>query len=104
VGKYQTVCKTVDIPEGSGRTFSVGDAVIGVFHVGRHFYALDDRCPHAGASLAQGMIEHEGVVRCRIHHWGFCLRSGKYVDQHKPNYNARTFHVRVVGEEVQVRI
>jgi nitrite reductase (NADH) small subunit/3-phenylpropionate/trans-cinnamate dioxygenase ferredoxin subunit len=102
MGDYQTICRTGDIPEGSGRTFSVGSAMIGVFHVGGHFYALDDRCPHAGASLARGTIADERVVRCRIHHWGFCLGSGEYVDEEKPNCNARTLPVRVVGEDVQV--
>ena len=101
MGQYQTICKTSEIAEGQARVFPLGDVMIGVFHVGDQFYAIDNHCPHAGASLAHGRVEGD-VVRCRIHHWGFCLRDGAYVDEDKAAYNVRTFRVRVVDDEVQV--
>ena len=104
MSEYQRICSISDVPEGSARAFSIGNLVVGIFHVGGQFYALEDRCPHAGASLARGTIEHDTtIVRCRIHHWGFCLQSGRYVDEDKPKYQARTLAVRVVDDEVQVR-
>lgn len=81
----------------------VGDRPIAVFHVGGEFYALDDRCPHAGASLARGYLEGD-VVSCRIHHWRFCIRDGKYVDQELPNYDARSYPVRVLDGMIQVDV
>ncbi len=81
--------------------FLVNEIAVGVFHVDGVYYALGNVCPHAGASLAHGSIEGD-VVRCRIHHWGFCLRSGRYIDEHKPSYNARSYRVRIVSDEVQV--
>ena len=103
MSKYQTVCRVGEIPEGESRVFTVGETRVGVFHIGGQYYALDNRCPHAGASLADGSIEAD-VVRCRIHHWGFCIRDGVYVDEEKPSYNARTFPVRIVDQQVQVSI
>ena len=39
-----------------------------------------------------------------VHHWRFCIRDGPYLDEDKPECNARLFSVRVIGEEVQVEI
>lgn len=81
--------------------FHVDQTAVGVFHVGGEYYALGNSCPHAGASLAHGSIEGE-LVRCRIHHWGFCLRSGTYVDEDKPRYNAHSYPIRIVDDQIQV--
>ena len=76
---------------------------IGIFCMAGEFFALDDRCPHAGASLARGILDGD-TVACRIHHWRFCLRDGTYLDESRPEFNARCFPVRVVGREVQIKI
>jgi len=53
---FVTIAKVGEIPEGKGRRFTVGERQIAVFHVGGRYYALDDRCPHMGASLAVGIF------------------------------------------------
>ena len=83
--------------------FVVDDAVIGLFCIDGEFFALDNLCPHAGASLALGTIDGT-TVTCRIHHWRFSVRDGTYLDEDKPQCNARTYRVRVVGEEVQIEV
>jgi nitrite reductase (NADH) small subunit/3-phenylpropionate/trans-cinnamate dioxygenase ferredoxin subunit len=103
MAQFQTVCRTEDVPEGSARLFVVNEIQLGVFHVEGQFFALDNRCPHAAASLAHGIIERD-TVYCRIHHWHFCLRDGTYLDEDRPEFNARCFPVRIVGQEVQVEI
>ena len=100
---FHAVCSVGDIPEGEARVFVVGETMIGVFHAHGQFFALDDACPHAGASLAHGFIEGD-TVRCRIHHWRFCLRDGTYLDEQKPQFNAHSLPVRIVGGEVQVEV
>jgi nitrite reductase/ring-hydroxylating ferredoxin subunit len=83
--------------------FAVANMTVGVFHVGGRFFALANECPHGGASLAHGIVEGD-VVLCRIHHWRFSLRDGTYLDEAEPQCNARSFPVRVVGDEVQVAV
>lgn len=100
---FHTLCNVADVPEGEARMFVVGDTPIGLFHIAGEFFALANECPHAGASLAHGIVEGD-AVRCRIHLWQFCIRDGKYLDEDKPQCNVRTFAVRVVGEEVQVEM
>ena len=103
LSEFETVCCVNEIPEGEGRIFTVAETRIGVFHVGGRFFALANECPHAGASLAHGVIEGN-TVRCRIHHWAFSIQDGTYLDEAKPQCNARSFPVRIVGDEVQVAV
>ena len=83
---FHTICKVSDITEGEARMFVADGVMVGVFHINGEFHALDNECPHAGASLAHGLIEDE-TVRCRIHHWRFCIRDGTYLDEAKPEFN-----------------
>lgn len=100
---FQTVCQTTDIPEGEARMFVIHETPVGVFHIDGNFYALHNECPHAGASLAHGLIEGD-VVSCRIHHCWFCIKDGASLDQDQPDQNAKTIPLRVVGDAVQVGI
>jgi nitrite reductase/ring-hydroxylating ferredoxin subunit len=101
--KFQTVCFAEEVSSGESRMFSVDGQLIGLFNVDGEFLAVRNECPHAGASLAHGTVDGD-VVSCRIHHWRFCLRSGRYLDQDKPEFNARSFATRVLDGEVQVSI
>ena len=83
--------------------FVVSDEMVGVFNLNGEFFALDNQCPHAGASLAHGEIEGD-TVSCRIHYWRFSIRDGKYLDNGPPGKDARTIPVRVVGNQVQVKL
>lgn len=100
---FRTVCRTGEIPEGDGRMFAIAERTIGLFNVGGCFFALANECPHAGASLAHGIVEN-GTVRCRIHHWRFSIRDGTYLDEDKAHCNVQSFPVRVVGDEVQIEV
>lgn len=86
--EFQTVCRAVDLPAGESRLCIVSEQMVGLFNVAGEFLAVSNECPHAGASLAHGTIEG-GVVSCRIHHWKFCLRSGRYLDEDKPEFCLR---------------
>lgn len=48
---------------------------IAVFHDDGEYFALNDRCSHGEASLADGWIEG-GQVECPLHSGKFCLRTG----------------------------
>ena len=68
--------KAADVPPGRGRTCVAGEHRIAVFNADGEFFAIDDLCPHQGASLGEGML-HEGRVICPFHAWVFDLRSGE---------------------------
>jgi len=98
---FVTVAKVGAIPEGEGASFQVGKRLVAVFNHQGTYLAIDDLCPHMGASLGAGHLDEEGVVTCPWHAWRFNTCSGKWADN--PRLSVDTFEVRVVGEEIQVR-
>lgn len=72
------IAATRDIPEGTGQTFEVQGRKIAVFNVGGSFYALDDACSHAEASLGAGELDSdERCVECPRHGALFDLETGQ---------------------------
>ena len=99
--EFTTVAKVGDIPDGSGSAFAVNGRMVAVFNEGGKFFAIDDFCPHMGASLAGGYVE-KGVVTCPWHAWRFCIYDGKWCDN--PRIKIDAFEVRVEGDDIQVRV
>jgi nitrite reductase/ring-hydroxylating ferredoxin subunit len=103
MSEFRVICNADDVPEGSARMFVIDEFPIGIFNIHGEFFAMDNRCPHAGASLAHGCIEND-IVSCRIHDWRFRICDGKYLDQDRPAYNAKTLPVRLVDGEIRVAL
>lgn len=98
---YQTVGKVEEFEEGIGRAFAVNGRMVAVFRRGDQFHAIDDICPHMGASLAAGHLEDE-TVSCPWHAWRFSIRDGTWEDN--PRIKVDAFAVRVVDDLVQVLV
>lgn len=101
MSEFVTVAKTGDVPDGKGRSFPVGSREVAVFLVEGRYYALDDHCPHMGASLALGDVR-DGAVVCDRHLWAFRLSDGACIEA--PALEAETFEVRLEADEIQVRL
>jgi nitrite reductase/ring-hydroxylating ferredoxin subunit len=41
------------------------------------FYAVQDTCPHNGASLSRGTCSEKNEIVCPLHRYSFDLESGK---------------------------
>jgi nitrite reductase (NADH) small subunit/3-phenylpropionate/trans-cinnamate dioxygenase ferredoxin subunit len=95
------VCKVSDLSEGEGRTVEVGKKLIAVFQHGGQYYAIDDCCPHMGASLSSGYVDR-GIVTCPWHAWRFRLSDGAWADN--PRIKIGCYPVRVEGDEIQVQV
>ena len=53
------------------------DGRIAVFRTGDdEVFALDDRCPHKGGPLSQGIV-HGRAVTCPLHNWVISLETGE---------------------------
>jgi nitrite reductase/ring-hydroxylating ferredoxin subunit len=98
---FVTVARVGDIPDGQGQAYAVNDRMVAIFNENGKYSAIDDFCPHMGASLAGGYLE-AGIVTCPWHAWRFCVHDGKWCDN--PKVKTDAFEVRVVGEEIQVRV
>ena len=101
MSQFTTVAKIGAIPEGQSARFTVGERLIAVFNQEGTYYAINDLCPHMGASLADGYFE-DGVVVCPWHAWRFRVCDGTWCDN--PKVSTDCFEVRVEGDEIQVSV
>src|SRR5437588_9636328 len=63
---FLPAAKTGDVAEGTAIKVTVGERDIALFNLGGSFYATDESCTHAYASLVDGYIDGE-EVECSLH-------------------------------------
>jgi nitrite reductase/ring-hydroxylating ferredoxin subunit len=88
----QVVAKASEVRPGAAKIVSVKGREIGIFNLGGQYFALANRCPHAGGPLCQGRIvalvqsqgpghyalaRHNEFLRCPWHGWEFDIRTGQ---------------------------
>ena len=92
---WTDLCKFTDLKDGEGLFVKLADRNIAVFMKDGVIHALDDRCPHAGASLAGGYLD-EGNVVCPWHQWTFSLEDGQLVGGGRARI--RIYSSRIIGQ------
>ncbi|MBP5958569.1 Rieske 2Fe-2S domain-containing protein [Pseudomonas anatoliensis] len=60
---------------GARALFEFDDKSLAIFNVEGDLFAIDDSCPHQGASLCGGRLDGR-VIQCCAHGLRFDLRSG----------------------------
>ena len=72
-------------------------------------FAMDDRCPHMKASLAEGTYE-DGVVTCKRHHAKIDVRTGNILQKAKigfiklPTKPAKTYKIKIDNDDILVLV
>lgn len=97
--KYEKIGLVSDFAPGEGQSFTIDESMIGVFNVDGELYAINDLCPHMGASLSAGHVEAD-TVSCPWHAWRFCVKDGTWCDNRKLSVD--TYDIRIVDQEVWV--
>ncbi len=66
-----------DIPKRAARVVKTARGDIAIFRtMDDQVFALDDKCPHKGGPLSQGIVQGESVT-CPLHNWVISLRTGE---------------------------
>jgi nitrite reductase/ring-hydroxylating ferredoxin subunit len=65
------------LSEGRVTTIHVGKKKICLAHSSEGFFAVNDKCPHNGASLGNGYCTSENSVVCPVHRYHFNLKTGR---------------------------
>jgi nitrite reductase/ring-hydroxylating ferredoxin subunit len=73
---FVTIVTLQEVPAGQGRQVTVRGKTLAVFNVNGTFFAVDDTCPHRGASLWEGEVEGT-EVSCPLHGARFDLATGR---------------------------
>lgn len=101
MSEFYTVAREGDLEDGEARTVRVAGKLVALFRDEGRYYAIDDVCPHMGASLADGYVE-QGIVTCPWHAWRFRLADGAWADN--PRVKTGCYPVRVNNGEIQVQV
>ena len=82
-----------DIPPQGARLVKTAQGCVAVFRTAADaVFALDDRCPHKGGPLSEGIV-HGNAVTCPLHAWVFSLDTG--LAQGADDGGVTTYPVRV---------
>ena len=82
-----------DIPAQGARVVRTAQGCIAVFRTADdRVFALEDRCPHKGGPLSEGIV-HGDRVTCPLHNWVFDMNSG--TAQGADEGMVRTFATRI---------
>lgn len=66
-----------DIPPQGARVVRTPHGCVAVFRTADdRVFALDDRCPHKGGPLSEGIV-HGTQVTCPLHNWVFDMATGR---------------------------
>jgi nitrite reductase (NADH) small subunit len=96
---FVKVCKTSDVPAGSGRTVDVKGKPVAVFNVHGNFYAISDTCVHRGGPLGEGELEGN-IVTCPWHGWRYDVTTG--TNATNPAVPIEKFQIKVEGDDLLV--
>ena len=99
--ELRTVCRLDELAEGLGKTVYIGDKAIALFLIEGQCYAIDDTCPHMGASLGGGFVDNK-TVTCPWHFWRFRLGDGAWADN--PRLGVACYKTKIQNDEVQVEL
>ena len=93
--QYFLVARVDDIPLLGGRCVKTLRGPVGVFRTADGaVFAIDNRCPHRGGPLSEGIV-HGGQVTCPLHNAVVDLASGELAGPDEGR--VETIPVRVEG-------
>ena len=101
MGQRVAIGLASEIPEGGSAVVTIGTKDVAVFRTNGQFFAIDDLCPHMGASLSGGFVE-DGCVTCPWHYWRFRLSDGAWADN--PKVKTGCYAVHQVGDELELEL
>lgn len=98
--RYVDIAALEDIPRQGARLIRTAEGCVAVFRTADdRVFALDDRCPHKGGPLSEGIV-HGHQVTCPLHNWVFDLNTG--TAQGADDGAVRTWPVRVSDGRVLI--
>lgn len=71
------IAALADIPREGARVVRTPQGCAAIFRTATdQVFALDDRCPHKGGPLSEGIV-HGTQVTCPLHNWVFDMATGQ---------------------------
>jgi len=105
--RFVFAAKASALTEGSMTKAMVEGRAVLLARLSGEVYALDNKCPHMGGSLADGKLE-DGLVVCPRHGAAFDVKTGKNARGPKigplklSTHDAQSYPVQLEGEDILV--
>jgi len=102
MAEWKRICGLDEIPRLGSRVVETQRGDVAVFRtLTDEVFALDDRCPHRGGPLSQGLV-FDRSVSCPLHGWTVALDTGEAA---APDHGCTTRHrVRVDRGDVYLHV
>ena len=101
MARWIQLAKADEIPSGRGVARTADDRRVALFRNGDRWHAMDEACPHQGASLADGAF-HEGRVICPLHSWVFDAETGQC--PRGTHEGVRVYPARREGDWIEIEL
>ena len=88
------VTEVENVPPREGRAVTVAGRELAIFNLGDRVVATDNRCPHKGGPLADGIVSGDRVV-CPLHGWKVSLVSGEVEQPQDARHCVETYPIRI---------
>lgn len=94
------VVQVEEVAKDFGKTIRIGEVEIALFRLKNgEFYAIENRCPHKGGVLVEGMVSGQHVF-CPMHDWKIDVTTGNVQE---PDHGCvNTYKVEVEGDAVYI--
>jgi 3-phenylpropionate/trans-cinnamate dioxygenase ferredoxin subunit len=107
--KYVKAAQTSDLTTGSKKKILMEGKEILLTNIADQYYAIDNKCPHMGGSLFDGILE-EGHITCPRHGSVFDVKTGRLVENGKILFlklkvnNTKSYPVKIEGTDILIGI
>ena len=92
-----------EIPSGHTYKTKIDGKEILIINECGNFYAIDDTCTHAGASLAEGKLEGDSII-CDWHGAKFNYKNGKLNWFPSKIDNIRSYKISLESEDIFIEL
>ena len=106
---FVKVAETSEIPAGKMKMVKVEEKEFLIANIDGNYYAIGNKCTHAGGNLSKGSLEGN-IVTCPKHKAKFDVTTGKVVSGpkilflHPKIKDESSYEVKVEGKEVLLKI
>ncbi|MBC8346901.1 MAG: Rieske 2Fe-2S domain-containing protein [Candidatus Marinimicrobia bacterium] len=93
------VAKLSEVPDGGSKVVMANDIPVALFNIKGKIHAWDNRCPHRGASLADGNISDQ-IIQCKFHLWEFHVEKACAIAN--PKIKVKSFSVEIQEGDIYI--
>ena len=90
------------VEEGKARKLVIDNIRICLTRSEGRFYAVQDACPHSGASLSEGWLNNYQEIVCPLHNYCYHLVTGREATQQ--TRDAKVYEVKVGEDGLFVKV